>query len=141
MIVFQIAALRFHPLRNLHRFIDLGAEIWCFSGGKGIRVTPKHRHSMRKKRLESASAALQMLDMAVGSFDDWEPITSLIPKDRLKGVPEHEYWPVNEKGAGGNYRIASGHWRCLATDGFDRKAAYPRTLLQEMVSGYRVFRG
>jgi D-glucosaminate-6-phosphate ammonia-lyase len=124
------AAAQIPPVENLHRFIDLGADLVCFSGGKGIRG-PQNTGILCGKKDLIASAALQMLDMAVGSFDDWEPPTSLIPKDRLKGVPEH--------GIGRSMKVSKEAiigllvaLERLATDGFDRKAAYLRTLLQEI---------
>ena len=36
-----------------------------------------------------ASAALQMLDMSGSPFDEWFPADSLIPKERLRGKPQH----------------------------------------------------
>jgi L-seryl-tRNA(Ser) seleniumtransferase len=82
------AAAQVPPVSNLYRFIDTGADVVCFSGGKGIRGPQASGILCGKKELV-ASAALQMLDMAGAYFDKWAPPASLIPKDKLRGKPEH----------------------------------------------------
>lgn len=121
------AAAQIPPVENLHRFIDLGADLVCISGGKGIRG-PQNTGILCGRSDLVASAALQMLDMAVGSFDAWQPPASLIPKTKLKGVPEH--------GIGRSMKVSKEAiigllvaLERLATDGFADRAAFLRTLL------------
>lgn len=82
------AAAQVPPVENLHRFIDMGADLVCFSGGKGIRG-PQASGILCGRRDLIASAAVQMLDMAGPSFYGWDPPASLIPKDKFRGRPQH----------------------------------------------------
>lgn len=82
------AAAQVPPLENLQRFIDMGADLVCISGGKGIRG-PQDSGILCGRRELIASAALQMLDMAGKPFEAWKPPSSLIPKERLRAKPEH----------------------------------------------------
>jgi len=82
------AAAEVPPVENLHRFIDMGADLVCFSGGKGLRG-PQASGILCGRRDLIGSALLQMLDMAGESFDKWNPPASLIPKEKLAGKPEH----------------------------------------------------
>ena len=90
VLVILDAAVEVPPVENLHRFIDMGADLVCFSGGKGIRG-PQASGILCGRRDLISSAVIQMLDLDMGgeSFDKWNPPASLIPKDRLRGQPEH----------------------------------------------------
>jgi len=79
------AAARVPPLENLHRFIDLGADLICISGGKGICGYQASGILCGRRDL-IASAAVQMLDMG-GTIKEWNPPASLIPKEKFRGVP------------------------------------------------------
>lgn len=82
------AAAEMPPVENLHRFIDIGADLVCFSGGKGIRG-PQASGILCGRRDLIAPAVVQMLDMAGESYDKWNPPASLIPKEKLVARPEH----------------------------------------------------
>ena len=76
------------PMANLHRFIDMGADLVAISGGKGIRG-PQASAILCGRRDLVGSALLQMLDLAGERFDDWNPPAELIPKEKLRGKPLH----------------------------------------------------
>ena len=81
------AAAQLPPQSNLRRFIEEGADLVAFSGGKAIGG-PQASGFLCGKRDLVMSAALQHLDM--DSFEDmWRPPPHLIDKARLKGMPQH----------------------------------------------------
>lgn len=82
------AAPRVPPMANLHRYIDMGADLVTISGGKGIRGPQASAILCGRKDLVG-SALLQMLDLAGERFPDWNPPSDLIPKDKLRGKPLH----------------------------------------------------
>ena len=81
------AAAQLPPRSNLHRFINEGADLVCFSGGKALRG-PQGTGIIAGRRDLIASIALQHLDMDV-TDPLWDPPPDLIPKDKLKGIPRH----------------------------------------------------
>lgn len=82
------AANQLPPVENLYKFIDMGADLVAFSGGKCIRG-PQASGILCGRHDLIAAAILQNLDMAGAPFDKWEPPTSLIPKEKLRGKPIH----------------------------------------------------
>lgn len=80
------AAPQVPPIENLYKFIDLGADLVCISGGKGI-CGPQASGILCGNRDLIASAVVQMLDVG-GNFDTWDPPLSLIPKEKFRGSPE-----------------------------------------------------
>jgi D-glucosaminate-6-phosphate ammonia-lyase len=76
------------PMANLHRYVDMGADLVAISGGKGIRG-PQASALLCGRRDLVGSALLQMLDLAGERFDDWDPPAALIPKEKLRGKPLH----------------------------------------------------
>ena len=81
------AAAELPPAANLRRFIDAGADLVVFSGGKGLGG-PSASGILCGRRSLVGSALLQQLDLDY-VFDDWEPPAQLIDKRDLNGVPRH----------------------------------------------------
>jgi L-seryl-tRNA(Ser) seleniumtransferase len=80
------AAAQLPPKDNLRRFIDMGADLVAFSGGKALGG-PQASGILAGKRHLIASALLQQLDMDVAP-DTWSP-PKLIDRTNLRGVPHH----------------------------------------------------
>jgi D-glucosaminate-6-phosphate ammonia-lyase len=80
------AAAELPPKGNLRRFIDEGADLVVFSGGKAIGG-PMASGILCGRRSLIVSALLQQLDLDV-EFDSWQP-PSLIDKHELKCVPRN----------------------------------------------------
>jgi len=81
------AAEQVPPVENLRKFISMGATLVLYSGGKGIRG-PQNSGILCGPRDLIASVALQNMDTAMINFDTWDPPPSLIPKEKLRGVPQ-----------------------------------------------------
>lgn len=81
------AAGELPPRENLGRFIESGADVVAFSGGKAIRG-PQCTGILCGRRDLIASAALQMLDMD-DHFSLWDPPDQFIDKQLLAGIPRH----------------------------------------------------
>lgn len=79
------AAAELPPAENLTKFIDQGADMVAFSGGKAIRG-PQTTGILAGKQEYIESAALQHLDMHVAE-EVWDPPSDLIDVDALPGVP------------------------------------------------------
>lgn len=81
------AAGRLPPKANLRRFLEEGADLVAFSGGKAIGG-PQASGLLLGRRDLVAAAALQMLDMDYppGGF---RPDPAFLPIDRLPGLPPH----------------------------------------------------
>lgn len=73
------------PIDNLKRFVNAGADLVAFSGGKAIRG-PQNTGILCGRRDLIASVALQQLD-AAGPSELWNPPKTLIPKEKLIGQP------------------------------------------------------
>ena len=81
------AASQLPPAENLRRFIDEGADLVTFSGGKAIGG-PQSSGILCGRRELVASAALQCLDQDL-FFEQWTPPPSLIEKSDIPGLPHH----------------------------------------------------
>jgi len=81
------AAEQVPPMENLRRFIEMGATLVAYSGGKGIRG-PQNSGILCGKKELIASVALQNLDMGLTNFEAWEISPDLIPKEKLRGIPQ-----------------------------------------------------
>ena len=81
------AAAQLPPQSNLRRFIDEGADLVAFSGGKVIGGPQASGILCGRQDLVMA-AALQHLDFDI-FWDMWQPPEMLIDKGRMRGVPQH----------------------------------------------------
>jgi D-glucosaminate-6-phosphate ammonia-lyase len=81
------AAGELPPRSNLRRFIDAGADLVAFSGGKAIRG-PQATGMLCGRRDLVGAAAAQLLDMD-DHWELWEPPAELIDKEKLRGLPRH----------------------------------------------------
>lgn len=136
------AAASLPPKSNLSRFHEAGADLVCFSGGKGIRGPQASGILCGRKEL-IASAALQMWDLD-NLPELWDPPPDLIePHYAAEGVPNH--------GIGRGFKVGKeeivGLWvaleRFLQQDEaalIERLTGYARRLLAELsdLAGLRV---
>ena len=81
------AAAQLPPAANLRRFIELGADLVAFSGGKAIRG-PQASGFLCGRRDLIAAVALQHLDLDI-YWELWDPPASLIDRRQLPGAPHH----------------------------------------------------
>ena len=80
------AAAQLPPKANLRRFIDAGADLVAFSGGKAI-AGPQASGLLVGRRDLVGAALLQQRDMDV-SPETWTP-PELVERAALEGVPHH----------------------------------------------------
>jgi len=80
------AAAQLPPKGNLRSFIDAGADLVVFSGGKAIGG-PQASGILAGRRDLVGSALVQMMDMDV-SPQTWSP-SPLIDRAALSGIPHH----------------------------------------------------
>jgi len=78
------AAAELPPVENLQRFVDAGADMVCFSGGKAIRG-PQSTGILAGRQEYVRSVAAQHLDMHAAS-DAYHPPEDLLDIDALGGV-------------------------------------------------------
>jgi D-glucosaminate-6-phosphate ammonia-lyase len=81
------AAAQLPPADNLHRFLDQGADLVAFSGGKAIGG-PQASGVLCGRADLVASALLQMLDLDVFP-DTWRAPEEFAPLRQLPGLPHH----------------------------------------------------
>jgi L-seryl-tRNA(Ser) seleniumtransferase len=81
------AAAQLPPASNLRAFIEQGADLVTFSGGKAIRG-PQSTGILAGRYELIASVALQHLDLDV-SPETWSPPPALIPMNKVRGFPHH----------------------------------------------------
>jgi L-seryl-tRNA(Ser) seleniumtransferase len=81
------AAAELPPHANLRRFIEEGADLVVFSGGKAIGG-PMASGILCGRRPLIGSALLQQLDLDF-EFESWQPPAGLIDKYELKCVPRN----------------------------------------------------
>lgn len=79
------AAAEVPPVDNFRRFIDQGADLVVFSGGKGIRG-PQTTGILAGRADLIESVAFQQLDLHAAG-DVWEPPMTLVDTAKIDGVP------------------------------------------------------
>jgi len=86
------AANQVPPVENLRKFIAMGVDLVAMSGGKGIRG-PQASGLLFGRRDLIAASALNYFIPGFGagyvSYHEWAPPPSLVPKEKLQGVPHH----------------------------------------------------
>ena len=80
------AAAQLPPRSNLRAFIEAGADLVVFSGGKAIGG-PQSSGILAGRRDLIGSALVQMMDMDV-SPQNWSP-SALVDRAALQGIPHH----------------------------------------------------
>jgi D-glucosaminate-6-phosphate ammonia-lyase len=81
------AAAQLPPVTNLRRFVQAGADLVTFSGGKGLRG-PQSTGIVAGRRELIMSIALQHLDLDE-HWSTWNPPHNLIDRSELNGFPRH----------------------------------------------------
>ncbi len=81
------AAAELPPQANLRRFIELGADLVVFSGGKALGG-PQASGILAGRRDLVMSAALQMLDLDM-AFEVFQPPAAFIDRALLPGLPRN----------------------------------------------------
>jgi L-seryl-tRNA(Ser) seleniumtransferase len=81
------AAAELPPARNLRRFIEEGADLVVFSGGKALGG-PSGSGLLCGRRHLVGSALIQQLDLD-GTHENWGPPSQLIDKSKFAGVPRN----------------------------------------------------
>jgi L-seryl-tRNA(Ser) seleniumtransferase len=79
------AAAELPPVSNLSKFVDEGADLVVFSGGKAIRG-PQSAGVVAGRSDLIQSIALQQTDMHVAP-EMWDPPSELVDRSALRGVP------------------------------------------------------
>ncbi len=81
------AAGQLPPRGNLHRFLEEGADLVAFSGGKAIGG-PQSSGILAGRMDLISSALLQMLDLDIYE-DAWSPPAEFGPLRQMRGLPHH----------------------------------------------------
>jgi L-seryl-tRNA(Ser) seleniumtransferase len=81
------AAGQLPPAANLRCFVDAGADLVTFSGGKGLRG-PQSSGILAGRLDLIMSVALQQLDLDE-HWSTWSPPHNLIDRAKLRGFPRH----------------------------------------------------
>ncbi|MEX2541969.1 MAG: aminotransferase class V-fold PLP-dependent enzyme [Trueperaceae bacterium] len=110
------AAGQLPPAENLQAFIDSGADLVAFSGGKAIGGPQATGILCGKKELIQA-ALLNSLDMDM-DLELWDPPPSLLPPESIEALPRHGIgrgFKVSKENIIGLLvaleRFASGEWQ------------------------------
>ena len=126
------AAAQLPPAGNLRRFIEAGADLVAFSGGKAIGG-PQASGILCGRRYLVMAAALQNLDLDV-FYELWAPPAHFIDKTRLKGLPQHGIGRGCKVGKEEIVGLLTALRLFVEEDHAARRARW-RGLMQELVDG------
>jgi L-seryl-tRNA(Ser) seleniumtransferase len=126
------AAAQLPPASNLRRFLDAGADLVTFSGGKAIGG-PQASGILCGRRYLIMAAALQTLDLDV-FYDLWAPPMHFVDKTRLKGLPQHGIGRGCKVGKEEIVGLLTALRLFVEEDGDARRARW-RALIQELADG------
>jgi D-glucosaminate-6-phosphate ammonia-lyase len=126
------AAAQLPPADNLRRFIDAGADLVTFSGGKAIGG-PQASGILCGRRYLVMAAALQNLDLDV-FYELWAPPAHFIDKTRLKGLPQHGLGRGCKVGKEETVGLLTALRLFVEEDAAARRARW-RALMQELADG------
>jgi D-glucosaminate-6-phosphate ammonia-lyase len=126
------AAAQLPPAENLRRFIEAGADLVTFSGGKAIGG-PQASGILCGRRYLVMAAALQNLDLDV-FYELWAPPAHFIDKTRLKGLPQHGLGRGCKVGKEAIVGLVTALRLFVEEDAAARRARW-RTLMQELADG------
>ena len=126
------AAAQLPPADNLRRFIEAGADLVAFSGGKAIGG-PQASGILCGRRYLVMAAALQNLDLDV-FYELWAPPAHFIDKTRLKGLPQHGIGRGCKVGKEEIVGLLTALRLFVEEDHAARRARW-RGLMQELVDG------
>jgi D-glucosaminate-6-phosphate ammonia-lyase len=126
------AAAQLPPTGNLKRFIQAGADLVVFSGGKAIGG-PQASGLLCGRRDLIMAAALQNLDLDV-FYELWAPPAHFIDKTRLKGLPQHGIGRGCKVGKEEIVGVLAALRLFVDEDGAARRARW-RGLMQELHEG------
>ncbi|HEX6142897.1 MAG TPA: aminotransferase class V-fold PLP-dependent enzyme [Geminicoccaceae bacterium] len=132
------AAAQLPPASNLRRFVELGADLVAFSGGKAIGG-PQASGILAGRRDLIMAAALQQLDLDV-AFEQWRPPPTFIDTRRLKGLPHHGIGRPCKVGKEEVAGLLMALRRFVAADADSRRARW-RNTLREIQDGLPALRG
>jgi L-seryl-tRNA(Ser) seleniumtransferase len=126
------AAAQLPPAANLRRFIEAGADLVTFSGGKAIGG-PQASGLLCGRRYLVMAAALQNLDLDV-FYELWAPPAHFIDKTRLKGLPQHGIGRGCKVGKEEIVGLLTALRLFVEEDAGARRARW-RALMQELADG------
>jgi len=116
------AAGQLPPAANLHRFLDEGADLVAFSGGKAIGG-PQSSGILAGRMDLISSALLQMLDLDIYE-DAWSPPAEFAPLRQLRGLPHHGIGRSSKVGKEEIAGLCTALKRFTATDETARRNAW-----------------
>jgi L-seryl-tRNA(Ser) seleniumtransferase len=120
------AAAQLPPVNNLWRFLEQGADLVAFSGGKAIGG-PQASGILCGRADLVASALLQMLDLDVFP-DKWHVPDEFAPLRQMPGLPRHGVGRSCKVGKEAAVGLLVALERFIADDEDMRRAAWRRTL-------------
>ena len=114
------AAGQLPPTANLNRYLDEGADLVAFSGGKAIGG-PQSSGILAGRMDLISSALLQMLDLDIYE-DAWSPPSEFTPLRQMRGLPHHGIGRSCKVGKEEIAGLCTALMRFTATDEATRRA-------------------